>query len=134
MARIRNLLIGGAVGAVAVYFLDPEQGAVRRARIQGRIEGLAQELQDRVQAAVGQLGGPSTTALPDDDLSVLSRVESALQGLSDVRRGSIETEVIDGQVVLRGEVASVEQERELVDAAGRVQGVAGVESLLEVST
>jgi len=133
MARIRGLLIGGAVGALAIYFLDPAQGAVRRARVQGRIEGLAQELQDRVQAAVGQLSGP-TTALPDDDLSVLSRVESALQGLPGVRRGSIETEVIDGQVVLRGEVASIEQERELVDAAGRVQGVAGVESLLLVST
>jgi osmotically-inducible protein OsmY len=132
MARIRSLLIGGAIGAVAAYFLDPEDGAVRRARVRGRIEGLAQELQDRVEAAVGQLGGP-TTALPDDDLSVLSRVESALQALPDVRRGSVETEVVDRQVVLRGEVASVERERELVDAAGRVPGVAGVESLLQVS-
>ena len=133
MARIRSLLIGGAVGAVAAYFLDPDEGAVRRARVEGRIEGLAQELQDRVQAALGQLGGPAA-ALPDDDLSVLSRVESALQGLPDVRRGAVETEVIDGQVVLRGEVASVERERELVDAAGRVPGVSGVESLLQVST
>jgi osmotically-inducible protein OsmY len=133
MPKIRNLLIGGAVGAAAAYFLDPDEGAVRRARVQGRIEGLAQELQDRVQAAVGQRGGP-TTALPDDDLSVLSRVESAFRGLLDVPRGSVETEVIDGQVVLRGEVASVEQERELVDAAGRVPGVAGVESLLQLSS
>jgi hyperosmotically inducible periplasmic protein len=132
MARIRNLLIGGAVGAVAAYFLDPDEGAVRRARVQGRIERLAQELQDRVQAAVGQLGAPAT-ALPDDDLSVLNRVESALKGLPDLRRGSVETEVVDGQVVLRGEVASAELERELVDAAGRVPGVAGVESLLQVS-
>ena len=133
MVRLRSLLIGGAVGVVAAYFLDPDQGAVRRARVQGRIEGLAEELQDRVQAALGQLGGASTV-LPDDDLSVLSRVEGAFQGLPDVRRGSVETEVIDGQVVLRGEVASVEQERELVDAAGRVPGVAGVESLLQVSS
>ena len=133
MVRLRSLVIGGAVGVVAAYFLDPDQGAVRRARIQGRIEGLAEELQDRVQAALGQLGGASTV-LPDDDLSLLSRVESAFQGLPDVRRGSVETEVIDGQVVQRGEVASVEQERELVDAAVRVPGVAGVESLLLVSS
>lgn len=131
MPRIRSLVIGGAVGAAAAYFLDPDQGAVRRARVQGRIEGLAQELQDRVQAAVGRLEG-SVASLPDDDLSVLNRVESALQGLPDVRRGSVETEVVDGQVVLRGEVASVEQERELVAAAGRVPGVAGVQSLLQL--
>jgi osmotically-inducible protein OsmY len=131
MARIRSLLIGGAIGVAAAYFMDPDQGPVRRARVQGRIEGLAQELQDRVQAALG--GGP-TTALPDDDLSVLSRVESALHGVPDVRRGSLETEVIDGQVVLRGSVASVDQERELVDAASGVPGVAGVESLLQIPT
>jgi|SRR5215472_14804234 len=130
MAKIRSLLIGGAVGAVAAYFLDPDQGAVRRARVQGRIEGLAQELQDRVEAAVGRIEG-STAPLPDDDLSVLSRVESAIQGLPDVRRGAVETEVIDRQVVLRGEVASVEQERELIAAAGGVPGVAAVESLLQ---
>jgi osmotically-inducible protein OsmY len=131
MARIRSLLIGGAVGAVAAYFLDPDEGRVRRARLQGRVEGLAQELQDRVQAVIG---GPadSSASLPDDDLSVLSRVESALLVLPGFRRGLIETEVVDGQVVLRGEVASVEQEHELVATAGRVPGVTGVESLLEL--
>ena len=133
MPGIRSMLIGGAVGAVAVYFLDPDQGAERRARVQGRIEGLAQELQDRFQAAVGRLEG-AVAPLPDDDLSVLNRVESALQGLPDVRRGSVETEVIDRRVVLRGEVASTEQERELVAAAGQVPGVAGVESLLQLRT
>jgi hypothetical protein len=131
MARIRSLLIGGAVGAAAAYFLDPDHGAVRRARVEGWIEGLAQELQDRVQAAVGRIDGP-TASLPDDDLSVLSRVESAILGMPGIRRGSIETEVIDGQVVLRGQASSVEQERELVAAAGRVPGVAGVESLLQL--
>jgi hypothetical protein len=131
MPRIRSLLIGGAVGAAAVYFLDPEQGATRRAGVQGRIEGLAQELQDRVRAAVGR---PDTSFISrtDDDLSLLGRVESALLAVPDVERGSVETEVVDGQVVLRGEVTSVEQERVLVETAGRVPGVAGVESQLQL--
>jgi osmotically-inducible protein OsmY len=131
MARIRSLLIGGAVGAAAAYFLDPEQGATRRARVQGRIEGLAQELQDRAQAAIGRLD-PSNVSRADDDLSVLGRVESALLALPDVERGAVETEVVDGQVVLRGEVTSVEQERVLVLTAGQVPGVAGVESRLQL--
>jgi hypothetical protein len=131
MARIRSLLIGGAVGAVAAYFLDPDEGAVRRARVQGRVEGLVQELQDRAQAAIGRLDA-SIAPLPDDDLSVLSRVESALLGVPGFLKTSIETEVVDGQVVLRGEVASVEQEREVVAAAAGVPGVTGVESLLQL--
>jgi osmotically-inducible protein OsmY len=89
-------------------------------------------LQDRAEAAIRGLDGPPTP-LPDDDLSVLNRVESALLGVPEVRRGAVETEVVDGQVVLRGEVESVEQERELVAAAGRVPGVSGVESLLELA-
>src|SRR5262249_30277680 len=117
--------------AVAAYFLDPDEGAVRRARVQGRVEGLVQELQDRAQAAIGRLDA-SVAPLPDDDLSVLSRVESALLGVPGFLKSSIETEVVDGQVVLRGEVASVEQEREVVAAAAGVPGVTGVESLLQL--
>jgi osmotically-inducible protein OsmY len=131
MPSIRSLLIGGAVGAAAAYFFDPELGPTRRARLQGQIEGVAQELQDRAQSALGSL---DSAAMPrsDDDLSVLSRVERALLALPDVRRGSVETEVVDRQVVLRGEVASAEQEREVMETAGRVPGVAGVESQLDV--
>jgi osmotically-inducible protein OsmY len=131
MARIRSLLIGGAVGAAAIYFLDPEEGAARRARVQDRIEGLARELQDRARGAMGRLD-TSIASRADDDLSLLGRVEVALLTLPDVERGSVETEVVDGQVVLRGDVASVEQERELVETAGRVPGVAGVESQLQL--
>jgi len=133
MARIRSLLIGGAIGALAAYFLDPEEGATRRARLQGRIEGLVQELQDRAEAAIGRLEA-SIAPRQDDDLSLLGRVESALLGLPDVRSGSVETEVVDGQVVLRGQVTSAEQEREIVATAMQVPGVAGVESLLELPT
>jgi hyperosmotically inducible periplasmic protein len=133
MARIRSLLIGGAIGAVAAYFLDPEEGATRRARLQGRIEGLVQELQDRAEAAIGRLDA-SIAPRKDDDLSLLGRVESALLGLPDVRSGSVETEVVDAQVVLRGQVTSAEQEREIVATAMQVPGVAGVESLLELPT
>jgi osmotically-inducible protein OsmY len=142
MARIRGLLIGGVVGAAAVYFLDPEQGGARRARLQGEVEdrvrearrGLdrtARQLQDRAQAAVERLEA-SVTSRPDDDLSLLSRLESALLALPGVRRGSFESEVLDGHVVLHGEVDSAVQEREILEAAGRVRGVAAVESQLQV--
>ena len=130
--RIRSVLIAGAVGAAAAYFLDPEHGASRRARLQAQAHDLALEVQDRARSALARLDVPLVSR-PDDDLSLLTRVERALLGLPELRRGAVETEVIDGQVVLRGEVGSAEQERELVETAGRVAGVAGVESQLQVA-
>jgi len=132
MLRIRSLLIAGAVGAAAAYFLDPEHGASRRARLQAQAQDLALEAQDRARSALARLDVPLVSR-PDDDLSLLTRVERALLGLPELRRGAVETEVIDGQVVLRGEVGSAEQERELVEAAGRVAGVTAVESQLQVA-
>jgi BON domain len=133
VVRIRGLLIAGAVGAAAAYFLDPDHGPARRARLQGQARGLAEDLRDRVVSVVAGAGA-AAAARPDDDLGLLSRVERALLGVPDVRKGAVETEVIDRQVVLRGEAASVEQERALVETAGRVPGVAGVESQLQVAT
>jgi osmotically-inducible protein OsmY len=69
---------------------------------------------------------------PDDDLTVLNRVESVLFGMPDFPKGAINAEVVDGRLMLRGEVTSEEQGREIVEAASRIKGVASVESLLHV--
>lgn len=141
MAKIRTLLIGSAVGAAAAYFFDPDLGGARRARFQdelgirvreGRrtLESAVRQLQGRAQGAVAELN----TAAPwdDDDLTVLSRVESVLYGMPGFPKGAVETEVVDGRLVLRGEVASPEQARDIVELASHVRGVAEVESLLRV--
>lgn len=142
MARIRTLLIAGVVGAAAVYFLDPDLGGARRARLledidagirEGRrgLERAVSQLRDQTRGAVAELD----TAAPwdDDDLTVLSRVESVLYSIPGFPRGSIEAEVVDARLVLRGEVASAEQERDIVEIARHVRGVAEVESLLRVA-
>jgi gas vesicle protein len=140
MPRIRNLLIGGVVGAATAYFFDPELGPGRRARLQdevgarlreGRrsVDRAARQLQDRTRGAVAQL---ESSGRPDDDLTVLSRVESAILGLPGLPRGAVDVEVVDGGLVLRGEVASEEQERELVETATHVQGVRTVRSQLRL--
>lgn len=63
---------------------------------------------------------------------MLSRVETELLGMPGIPKGRLNIEVREGQVVLRGEVNSEEQGRELVSAAGSVPGVYGVQSLLHV--
>jgi len=142
MARIRTLLLAGIVGAAAVYFFDPDLGGARRARLlddvdagirEGRrsLERAVSQLRDQTRGAVAELD----TAAPwdDDDLTVLSRVESVLYSIPGFPRGSIEAEVVDARLVLRGEVASAEQGRDIVEIARHVRGVAEVESLLRVA-
>ncbi|HEY4026186.1 MAG TPA: BON domain-containing protein [Candidatus Dormibacteraeota bacterium] len=140
MPRVRNLLIGGVVGAAAAYFFDPELGPARRARLQdelaarlreGRrsLDHAARQLQERTQGVIAQL---EASPRADDDLTVLSRVESVLFGMPGFPKGSIDAEVVGGRLVLRGEVASEEQEREIVEAASHIPGVAAVESLLHL--
>ena len=142
MARIRTLVIGGAVGAALTYFLDAELGPARRAQLKelaaaainrGRDELNRQtrQLQDTSRAAIAQLqagGAPG----PEDDLTVLSRVESILHAMPDFPRSSVEAEVVGGRLILRGEVETAELAREIVETASHVRSVASVENLLQV--
>jgi osmotically-inducible protein OsmY len=138
MPRIRSILIGGVVGAAAAYFFDPELGTARRARLQDQVEARARDGRREVERAVRQLQGRLMGAVaqlevaprPDDDLALLSRVESVLLGIPGYPRAAVEAEVVDGRLVLRGRVASEEQAREIVEAASGVRGVLAVESLL----
>ncbi len=139
MARIRSLLIGGAIGAAAVYFFDPDLGGARRARLQDQLVSGVRETGRRLDQAVHQVSDSILGAAPplapaapraDDDLTVLGRVERALLAMPGFPRGAVSAEVRDGRLVLHGEVASQEQEREIVAAAAYVGGVAAVESLL----
>jgi len=142
MARIRTLVIGGAVGAALTYFLDAELGPARRAQLKelaaaainrGRDELNRQtrQLQDTSRAAIAQLqagGAPG----PEDDLTVLSRVESILHAMPDFPRSSVEAEVVGGRLILRGEVETAELAREIVETASHVRSVASVQNLLQV--
>lgn len=130
MARIRNLVIGGAVGAALTYFLDPELGPSRRARVQ-------QQLMSTLGRGRRQVAGPRTgttelaaATLADDDLTVLSRVESVLGDLPGYPRDRVELEVEQGRLVLRGEVESEARATEIAEAASHVRGVTSVDNHL----
>ena len=138
--RIRNLLIGGALGAALAYYLDPDLGRGRRARLQDQLGARARDgrhalertgrrLRDQAAGAVVQLE-TATPEEPEDDLTVLSRVESVLFGMPGFPRRSVSAEVVNGRLTLRGEVASEDEAGDIAEAAGRIKGVGAVESLL----
>ena len=142
MAKIRHLVIGGAIGAGVTYFLDPELGPGRRARLQSQfgatlsrgkreLDRAARQLQGRAQGAVAQLQAAAAPAR-EDDLTLLSRVESVLHAVPGFPRSTVEAEVVDSRLILRGEVDSADQAREIIQAASQIRNVAAVESLLQV--
>ena len=142
MAKIRTLVIGGAVGAALTYFFDAELGPGRRAQLKDLVDTAldrgrrelkrqAQQLQQRSPSAVAELPGGSATG-PEDDLTILSRVESILYAMPDFPKSSVEAEVVGGGLILRGEVESAELAREIVETASHVRSVGSVENLLQV--
>jgi osmotically-inducible protein OsmY len=65
-----------------------------------------------------------------NDQALAERVKSEIFQHADAPKGSVNVNVEHGIVYLRGEVKRPDQIRELVEQAGSVDGVAGVESLL----
>lgn len=140
MARLRTVVVSGVLGAALAYLFDPEMGRTRRARLldqlgsaarqsRRQLDRTARRIESGARGAVAQLDRADRPA-PADDLTVLSRVESVLFGMPDFPKGSVNAEVVDGRLVLRGEVKDDEQAREIVQAATRIEGVVAVESLL----
>jgi osmotically-inducible protein OsmY len=112
---MRKLLGLIGLGAALTYFFHPEQGAVRRARVRGRIKGLLASTQER-----------------PDDVTLARQVESELFRDEEVPKGQINVNAENGKIVLRGEVGEPEMIRDLEQRARSVQGVSDVENLLHL--
>ncbi|MEM9702440.1 MAG: SRPBCC family protein [Planctomycetota bacterium] len=136
--KTRGLLKGLALGAGAMYLLDPQYGATRRGKLKGQLvragsdygklwEKGSQDLANRVRGhayeAKGLLSGETV-----DDETVERRVRSAAgHVLTDA--GGLRVEARDGVVTLGGTVRPGEPDL-LAPAVEKVRGVRSVESLL----
>jgi osmotically-inducible protein OsmY len=65
-----------------------------------------------------------------NDQALAERVKSEIFQPADAPKGSINVNVENGVVYLRGEVKQPDQIRKLVEQAGAVDGVSAVENLL----
>jgi osmotically-inducible protein OsmY len=137
---------GAASGAAAVYFLDPDSGNRRRAvtrdkatstatKAAGQAAGQAKAAAQRAKGAVHD-ATPSVaekakaTQLNDADLA--RKVETEIFRPADAPKGQVDVNVENGVVFLRGELGTTEEIDTLVEAANKVTGVKGVESLLHL--
>jgi osmotically-inducible protein OsmY len=132
----------GAVGLAAGYFLDPDSGKRRRHIARDRARALVRrgadrtrrEAEYRYQQAEGKVEAAKSKAAPEkpaaNDQALAERVKSEIFQPADAPKGSVNINVEDGVVYLRGEVKRPEEIRKLVEEAGAVDGVRGVENLL----
>lgn len=135
--RFLDTLVAMAVGAAAMYYLDPELGRRRRAQLRDQAGSRSREAQrylrqqarwagDRLYGLARQARHIGAAAAPASDRKVHERVRAAI-GRVVSAPGAIDVNVAGGNVLLTGHVLMAERDR-LVDA---VSAVAGVERVID---
>ncbi|NML17130.1 BON domain-containing protein [Azohydromonas caseinilytica] len=125
-------VVGGlAVGAAAVYMLDPQQGRQRLAWARDRAVRYAASagLGPRAEALAAQLGRLLGGAAPDD-ATLAARVRAVLERTVSQPQ-AIEVSVAAGCVTLGGPVLASEQAR-LLEAVQAVRGVRRIDIRLQL--
>ena len=118
---MKKLLLAVGAGGAAVY------------AFRGRIAGLLGR--GGGQGALGNFGDDDaeTRAGGPDDMVLTEKVKTEIFRDPDVPKGQINVNTEYGRVILRGEVASEDMVRQLVDRARAVEGVTDVQSMLSVA-
>jgi osmotically-inducible protein OsmY len=139
-----KILFGAAIGAAAAWFLDPNDGTRRRNVVRDKTMKYARRGKDEAARKATYAGtavkGKATAAAPSagrepaeerlNDPALKAKVESEIFRDPDVPKGQVSVSVEEGIVSLRGEVEDPATIEALRDAAAKVDGVRGVESLL----
>ena len=128
------------LGAGAMYLLDPDRGARRRAlardksvrisrKLGGGLATTARDLRNRSAGAAAELKARFRPDLAGDEI-IEERVRAEL-GHVVSHPGSISVTVLDGRVILSGPVPS-EEASDLVATVEKVRGVREIENQLDV--
>ena len=132
----------GAAGLAAGYFLDPDSGKRRRhiardralSLLRRRAETTRREAEYRTGQVEGKIEAAKSKARREkpaaNDQDLAERVKSEIFQPADAPKGSVNVNVEHGVVYLRGEVKRPDEIKKLVEQAGSIDGVAGVENLL----
>jgi gas vesicle protein len=138
-----GVVVGGTLGAVGSFFLDPSNGHRRRKQIVDRarastrrtwrrsvrtVRATASRAVGMVEARRHRRGSPRLL----DDVTLAHKVETEVFRNADVPKGRINVNAQRGVIQLRGELPSREMIVDLVERTLAVQGVRDVESLLHL--
>ena len=129
-----KLLIAIAGTGAAAYFLDPDQGKRRRHLAKDRVGGFfrqhARTTKRAARTATGYGEAFKERAKarvreerpPGDDVTLKNKIETELFREPDAPKGSVNIDVADGIVTLRGQVDRPEQVHDLEAKVEREKG------------
>jgi osmotically-inducible protein OsmY len=135
----------GAAGLAAGYFLDPDSGKRRRHIARDRATALVRRgarktrreadyvtgtVEGKVEAAKSKTAPEKPAA---NDQALAERVKSEIFQPADAPKDSVNINVENGVVYLRGQVKRPDEIKKLVKEAESVDGVRGVENLLSTA-
>jgi len=145
VTKLTTFAFGAGLGAALAYFLDNQSGARRRnvardktakyaRRSSGTVQGAAQAASAQAQglAARAQHAATGGDSAPSDDITLARKVETEIFRDADAPKGSVDVQVVDGVVELRGEVNDRAKIQALETQARRVTGVRDVRNLLHL--
>ena len=138
---MNRILTSAAIGALAMYFLDPQAGRRRRARTRDKVERArrrlrhaydvtARDAQHRAQGLQAMSRRLLQRAEQASDETLIGRVRAVL-GRYVSHPHAIDVSAADGQATLSGPILAAEVPA-LLGAVKRVSGVRGVDNRLEV--
>jgi hypothetical protein len=129
------------IGAVLMFFFDPQEGRGRRAKTKDRVAAFFRRgyrRGERVGRAVSAEAYGVTQKVKHvreeekdfDDVTLARKVETEIFRDADAPKGQVDVNAVDGVVYLRGEVERPEIIKDLEEATRKVSGVKRVENLL----
>jgi osmotically-inducible protein OsmY len=132
-----------ALGAALAYFFDPQNGSRRRNVTRDRFVAFfrrgARKTERASRAVAAEAYGlkQKATHLREeqkdfDDVTLTRKVETELFRPADAPKGSVNVNVENGVVYLRGEVEQPNIIEDLEKRAKKIQGVRAVENLLHL--
>ena len=139
-----KLILGAAAGFAAAWFLDPNDGTRRRNVARDKALKYARQGKEaavrKADYTAGQVKGAASEATPVggredagerlNDPALQAKLESELFRGADAPKDKVSVNVENGIVYLRGELDDREAIDRLAEAAGKVEGIRGVENLL----
>jgi hypothetical protein len=136
-----KFLSGVALGAASMYVLDPVKGRARRRVLWDKGRSAARTRRERAERqarydANRELGEQAVARgagqfHPTDDRSIELHLHQLLSEL-DVDTTDVTVEAHEGQVRLRGQVRSTDDQQRVLTAVGEAPGVRRVDSLLHL--
>jgi GNAT superfamily N-acetyltransferase len=141
--RLTWIAVGAASGAAAAFFTDPQAGARRRALARDRTASAIRRFAQRsargtrIAGAYGAGWSKRLRHLREepkdlDDATLAQKVQSEIFRPADAPKGTVDVNVANGVVQLRGEVERPELIDDLVGKVRKIQGVRDVESFLHL--